>query len=386
MSIKNLSGAKTQRSISRFVNRIPWLWVDLVVSHCKLPAWVLSAILFFVLLSAGSLISLLAGEPVQFLMDIRRIIIFSLPAFASYTITSAHNNLKRLEASLAPWVASSAEDTAIFWEKAPLRLMHGYWIFALLWVVIIPCLYIVMQNTLGQMPPPDAAAGTGLIAGEDMGHPKTIANIAMIFAPLVAYFMGSATAVSAVGLGKVAHCLSQELDLKEEFVLQGAKSVLKPFIRMFWVTWSTIALPLLMIGMLAVTNGKISTTTLITDQIPFSPVDIVPLALVVLMLALAVLVPQIYINRLLRKEKREAMDNVLNRIKEATTISATAPTEEVLRHMYNFQSLVYLEKKIDKFKPTMVDTSFVLQNIAVISTVLSAFLAVRTFLNLFIST
>jgi hypothetical protein len=369
--VKPDEGSNDKRRLIRFIQKFPWLWVDLVVARINLPPWLLSIGLFSVLFICGSIISLVAGEPVGFLLDIRRIIVFSLPAFASFNITIVRQNIKKLETGLKPWIASPDADIEVFWAKTPLWLMRGFWFFALIWLAIIPSLYLFMHNIVNQGSPPVSGVAA---------PPRTIAHVGLFMAPIVAYFMGSVTAIATMGLATLAHNLRAGLDLKEGFVLRGAKEVLRPLTHLFWVTWFTIALPLLLIGTLAVTSGNLT-----SGRIPLNPMDIIPLALVAVILILAVVVPQIFINRFLGKEKQEAVDNIRAQIDQAITVGEGESREDILLNMHRFQSLIYREEKVYKFSPTMIDTKFLIQLAAVITTVLSAFFGIRTFINLFIS-
>jgi hypothetical protein len=348
--------------VARVAPGIPWLWVDLVVSRLPVPPCLLSVGLFFALFAIGSLIAAVAGEPLRFLLDIRRLAIFALPAFASFTIADARQALTKLQISMKPWVATPEDESVAFWDSAPRLLMSGFWLFAVLWAAI-PVLYGIIQHAI------EPTSGGHV-------HHGTMRQVAFVMAPLIGYFMGGATSIAIVGLARIVHRLDTALDLKEGFVLRGAKAILQPFNRLFWVTWSTVALPLLLVGMVAVTLGYTS-----GRAIPLGPTDVVALTLVGMVLVLTIIVPQLFMNRFLRKEKGEALEDITEQIAQAVTIPEGASGEEVLRRMHRLQSLVYLEGKIERFKPTLVDARFLVEFAAVLTTIVSAFIAIRTFLH-----
>ena len=146
------------RKTVRIFREIPWLWVNYVVDRVPLPAWLLSALLSVTLFIIGSLFSLLAGEPFQFLWDLRRIIIFILPAFASYTLAYTRKSLMTIEKNMKPWIANPEKDARVFWQKAPDLLMHGFWLYVIFWLIVIPSLYLIMQHSMNQMQPQSPAS------------------------------------------------------------------------------------------------------------------------------------------------------------------------------------------------------------------------------------
>ncbi len=354
------SGLNTEtRSWGR---RLPWLWVDLVVSRVALPPWVLSVLLFAALAVIGLLVGLLGGEPLRFLLDIRRLALFGLASFASFTIVYARQAMTALQRAMTPWVASSDETTREFWENGPDWLTRGFGLFAAFWAAI-PVLYFVIEPLmLHRLPSPGRFAVTRYLI------------VAMT--PLIAYFMGGACCIATVGLGRLVHHMSKVLDLKEGFILQGAKSALAPFNRLVWVTWSTVTLPLMLIALSVVTLGQISGRT-----IPLRTVDIIPLILLGLVFVSTIIVPQWFMNQFLKREKGEALDDIGRQLAEAVTLPEKAPAEEVLRRMHRLQALTYLEHKIEAFKPTMVDARFVIQFVASLTTVVSFFAAARAYIH-----
>jgi hypothetical protein len=272
--------------------------------------------------------------------------------------------------------ANPENEVKEFWGNTTKWLTRGFWIFAIMWLIIVPVLYFIMHRFI------IGSGAPATVPGSVPSHPHMMFDIAFVMSPIIAYFMGGATPVAVVGLGSVVHYLSHSMDLKDGFILKGTKGILKPFNRLFWMTFCTVALPLLLIGMVAVTlNYADASSTL-----PLRMVDIIPLGLALLIFILTIIVPQMHMNGFLQKEKRQAIQNIQEQIDKSIQLPDGASQEEILTHTHNLQSLAYLEKKVDMFNPTIVDVKFIFQLLAVLTTILSAVLTIRTFLNLFIKT
>ena len=118
------------------MSRIPWLWIDWIVSRVSVPPWLLSVALFLALLAIDYLITIATGERLSVVLDIRHISILVLPAFGSFTIAYARKALAGLEADVKPWVTNSEAESRAFWDSAPDFLIWGFWPFAVTWAVI----------------------------------------------------------------------------------------------------------------------------------------------------------------------------------------------------------------------------------------------------------
>jgi hypothetical protein len=347
------------------MSRTPWLWIDLIVSRVSVPPWLLSIALFLALLAIDSLITIASGERLRGILDIRHIIVLILPAFGSFTITYVRQALAGLEAAVKPWLTNSEAESRAFWDSAPDLLMCGFWPFAVAWVVI-PILYGILHSAFQPQ-----------LVGQ-LGN-RSVQYVTFLVTPLTWYFMGGATSIALVGLGRLFHELGKTLDLKEDFVLRGAKVVLQPFNSLIWVTCISVALPLLLTGMLPVTLRYVS-----GHAITLGLMDLVPLILLAIVVVLTIAVPQIFMNRFLSKEKDKALADISEQMSQAIAVPEGASLEDVLRRMHHLQALVYMERKAEKFNPTLVDAKFLVQVAASIGTVTYALYYLRTFIGTFL--
>ena len=78
------------------------------------------------------------------------------------------------------------------------------------------------------------------------------------------------------------------------------------------------------------------------------------------------------------------MQDIQTQINEAIEFPEGATQEQALRKIHKLLSLSYLETKVEKFNPTLVDTKLIFEMIAALTTIISAGITIRTFLNLFI--
>ena len=191
--------------------------------------------------------------------------------------------------------------------------------------------------------------------------------------------MGGATSIALVGLGRLFHELGKTLDSKADFVLRGAKAVLQPFNSPIWITCISVALPLLLTGILSVTFGYVS-----GHATALGLVDLVPVIILAIVVILTIAVPQIFMNRFLRKQKDEVLADISEKMSQVMEVPEGVSSEDMLRRMHRLQILTYMEIKAEKFNPTLVDAKFLVQVAAPIGTVAYAFYYIQRFIATFL--
>ena len=335
--------------------RIPWLWYDYVVSRVPLPLWALSLLLFAVLYGFALLLALIAGEVPQFVRDIRYLFMLLMPAFGSFALGYIPRTMALLWAGIRPWLANTEEQIAALQTTTPDLLSRFFW----------PCVVII-----GTVVVPYTIPG-GDPWARDYAHPGIIEKVSLLAAPFLIYFIGALFAIASIGLGLLAHRLSRAADFMRGFILHGGKAALQPFNALLWVVWGTFTLPFILMVVVLIAVDPTS-----TDELA----DAVQYLVMVAMVVPTLVVPQLFINRLLAREKAEELRALRAELEEAAAPPQTRDTFEVLQRMQRHQHLLHEIQEMKAFVPTLVDTRFVIQIGTSFTAILLANVALRTIL------
>ena len=109
------------------------------------------------------------------------------------------------------------------------------------------------------------------------------------------------------------------------------------------------------------------------------PDEWAPLLLLLAFLA-AVFVPQLFMNRLLSREKAEEVSALRLELADATKLSDEAHTEEILRQILRHQHIASELGRAEAFAPTLIDTRFIVQIAVSVTAIFLANLLLRTIL------
>ncbi len=176
--------------------------------------------------------------------------------------------------------------------------------------------------------------------------------------PLVGYFAGAATSVAVFGRSVFASRTLRILDLRRGFILEGGKASLRPFNRMLWTVWGLFGFPTVLIAATVVTASALSNLERGEGIQVFS---LVPPLLLMMAFLSAVFIPQLFMNRLLSREKAEEVSALRMELAEAADLPDAAGTDEILRRMHRHQHVTLQLGKAEAVVPTLIDARFVVQ-------------------------
>lgn len=332
--------------------RIPWLWYDYVVLRMPVPLWVLSCLIFALVYGYSILMAALAGELSHFLGDPRWLVFGILPAGTAYTLGTIPRAVERFWQNIRPWLADPDQKIAAYQAATPTVLMRFFWPIALFFSVVVGInVYVELPGNWAQ----------------DYAHPQLLASGALFGAPFVGYFFGGAASVATCGLGLFAYRLRRTLDLKPGFILLGGKAVLQPFNHLLATIWLTVALPVVVFLIL---DAPTSGTLFILYFAQAFPV--------VLLTVPSLVVPHLFMNRLLAHEKGRELSALRRELEEVAAVPTSRDVFEVLERIHRHQHLVYQIQKAEGFTPTLVDMRLLLQIATSIAGILLANILLRS--------
>lgn len=338
------------------LQRIPWLWYEYVVARARLPLRAICLILFAITYGIGALIAFRAGILPRYLGDYPSLVNFALPALAAYTLGYAPRALDYFWRNIRPWLANSEEEITTLQAAAPNLLMRFFWVG----------MVIAGGGTaLYAFFPQEPSIGTATL-------PEIFRDITLLAAPFMGYFFGGAISVATFGLGLFARSIGQDLDLKEGFVVQGGKSALQPFNWLLWVVWATFTLPLIVSTLLSFAIQPAATDPL------FITINLITIAVVVVFTIPTIVVPQLFMNRFLAREKTEELKALQRELGEVADFPAPQDPSVALPRLIRHQHLVYQIQQVQSFTPTLVDARFVVQIGTSVVVILIANIVMRT--------
>lgn len=345
----NVRNAVPRRSLTQ---RIPWLWHDVVVARSPLPLWATVSLLVVIVHSYVALSAFAAGDLPRFLGDIRWLIITAITALPGFALGYLPGAIHRFIEGLRPWLANSDDEIAAFEASIPNLLTRFFFASAIFWGA-----FMVLSTALN-------SAGDGNPWGVGYPNPEWLIYGGYAFAPLFAYFFGGGTSVMTAGLGLFVYRMTKTLDLKRGFVFGGGKAVMRPFNRLLIVIWSTFTLPVVLLfgaGM-AVYGPDLGQSTVRNSEGAVGLATAgVPFVIMFVVLALTVILPQLLMNRLLAREKREELQELHSELAAVSTPAEDADTATLVRGLQRQQYLLHQIQEARSYRPTLVDTRFVVQ-------------------------
>ena len=192
------------------------------------------------------------------------------------------------------------------------------------------------------------------------------------------YFFGAAFSMIGIGLGLLTRRISNTLDLKRGFILHGGKAALQPFSQLLWMTWTAFALPVIAIFGLALA------TTVMPAGGSLRFYNIITLLVLGALIAPSIVAPQLFMNRLLARQKARELQALRQELEEAASTPESADTPDILRRIQRQQYLLYQIQKTEAFAPTLVDARFVLQIGTSVTGILLANVVLRTVIARFL--
>lgn len=338
--------------------RIPWLWYDHVASQPVAPSWLLALIPFAFNYGLGVLLAIWDGELSGFLLDYRWPVLFALLVIACWTLGYVPRASGQLLVSLRPWLRNSDEEIEAFRGATPELLMRCFWISAAIWGGFTVLWFVV----------PGADSWS-----PDYAHPEIIHRMPLLLAPSMAFFVGASFSMVSMGLGLFTQRISRDLSLKRGFVLQGGRASLQPFNRLLRNIWITFTLPAIVwvVVVFAINAPRLSGPWLAA----------VNTGVLVLGGALAIptlVLPQLFMNRWLAKEKADELQALQSELAEVASLPQTGDPLDALPRLLRHQHLIYQIQRVQGFTATLVDAKFVMNIASSIVVIVLANIAIRT--------
>ena len=334
-------------------HEIPWLWYRLVVK-ANVPPWLPSVLLFISLYAVGLIGAALAGELPKFVRDIRWLVPLGLPGLTSLILTYAPRILDRLWSGLAPWLSNTEAEIEALRASAPRLLTRFFWPIGLFLTALVGQ-FIIVGNPGNWT--------------QDYQNPQFFAAITLIAAPFVGYFVGGAASIATIGLGALLHRMSHTLRFRTGFTLEGGKSALQPINELLWLIWA-VMMPTLLLVLVA--NTALSPATL---------ENILATVTAIVVALGSVMVPQLFMNRLLRGAKERELGALRDELKQVSALPAYASADQGMQGLLRQGHLLYQLHCAETFRPTLIDLGFTLQILVSVTAILVANVVMRTFLT-----
>jgi len=321
------------------LNDLPWLWSRWAGRSIGRLAAV-SVALFALGYLINLALAIAAGGAEVYLRDLVWAVGLLLVTGGAFILGYAPRVVERFLASLRPWVANPPEELTLL-EAGTLRLMlRPFWLFAALF------LFTSLPNAFVGDTRYTAAGQHGLFQ-----------QMNLFGAPIVAFFAGGGAAMAVFGVGALAYRL-RRFDLKPGFILYGGKSALHLFNQLLWAAWMAFVFPLMLsIALYAwatLPSGELDANqVLITNlySLAFVPAFVVP----------SLLVPHLLMNHWLAAQKTEELARLREELRATAFAGADAGAVDIQRRELRYRHLQHEFAQVQAFRPTLVDTRFLLQ-------------------------
>ena len=320
------------------LQRVPWLWHDMIATRVKLPIWLQATLLFCVLYAACAAAAFYAGVILEFLGDHNWSITLGLIAFSAYVMGKTPLGVEKIWSSITPWLANTNQEIAVFHEQTRKTLMRMFWPIALVLILVtLPFSFLT----------PSAQEGSAYELFDSR------LNTALI--PLVMYFLGGASALCTFGICAFTWRMNRDLVLKTGFIFKEGKKSLAPFNTLLWQIWGTFSIPLIagVILLEYVTPGKKGDWLSIFNVITFGVILILTLP--------TILLPQHSMNKWLRKLQQNELDELNKQLERAAEPITNGDTHELLLRMHRYTHIDHQIRRAIAFSPTLVDLNFVIE-------------------------
>jgi hypothetical protein len=324
--------------IMSVLQRVPWLWHDMIATRVKLPIWLQATLLFCVLYAACAAAAFYAGVILEFLGDHNWSITLGLIAFSAYVMGKTPLGVEKIWSSITPWLANTNQEIAVFHEQTRKTLMRMFWPIALVLILVtLPFSFLT----------PSAQEGSAYELFDSR------LNTALI--PLVMYFLGGASALCTFGICAFTWRMNRDLVLKTGFIFKEGKKSLAPFNTLLWQIWGTFSIPLIagVILLEYVTPGKKGDWLSIFNVITFGVILILTLP--------TILLPQHSMNKWLRKLQQNELDELNKQLERAAEPITNGDTHELLLRMHRYTHIDHQIRRAIAFSPTLVDLNFVIE-------------------------
>lgn len=327
----------------------PWLWYRFV-ANAKAPRWLPSVLLFFALYALGITGAALAGELPTFVRDIRWLAPLGLPSLNSLILSYTPPILDRLWAGLVPWLRNTDDEIDALRHAAPRLLTRFFWPIA-----------IVLTGLVGQYTIVSAPGNWT----QEYKNPQFLSAVTLIATPFVGYFVGGAASI-AIGLGTLVYRMSRSLRFRRGFTIEGGKRALQPFNQLVWLIWGVMTPTLLFV---VVASAALSRAAL---------GNVILTATEAILTVGSVIVPQLFMNRLLRGAKAAELVVLQDELTQVAALPAQASANEGIQRLLRHEHLLYQFHRAENFTPTLIDYRFALQILVSVATAILANVLMRT--------
>jgi hypothetical protein len=166
--------------------------------------------------------------------------------------------------------------------------------------------------------------------------------------------------MATIGLGTLVQRMSQSLRFRRGFTFEGGKRALQPFNQLLWLIWGVMTPTLFMV---VVANVALSTAALS---------NVLVTAVMALLTLGSVVVPQLFMNRLLRGAKERELRGLRNELGQVAALPTQASADESIRRLLRHQQLRFEFRQTEAFAPTLIDVGFALQILLSVSATILA--------------
>jgi hypothetical protein len=330
------------------IQRIPWLWYELVVSRTAAPFWVPSAVLLALLLSGGLAIAAAGGYLIEAATEPRFWLNRAYPALCSLAIGYAPEALQRLIANLQPWIAHPEQELAELRHDLSHDLGHFFWLGAVISAMLVVWFAFV--------DPADMQLGIGR---------DTYRHLQLFDLLFYAYFCGSATPLVVWVVWLLTKRL-RSVELKPGFILNGGKPALSPFNQLLVVVWMTCVLPMVLIVLIGLVRGILD-LGVIVYSVAFLCASLI-----------IVFFPQLQMNDWLRQLQSDELKRLRAQVNETGTVGEAGDLLAVQRALLRHHQPLYQIEQVRTASVTLIDMKFIVQIATSMSAILIANFVLRT--------
>ena len=324
--------------IMSVLQRVPWLWHDMIATQVKLPIWLQATLLFCVLYATCATAAFYEGVILEFLWDRNWSITLGLIAFSAYVMGKTPLGVEKLWSSITPWLANSNQEITAFQEQTRKTLTRMFWPIALVLIAItLPFSFLTPGDQEGS------------------AYQLFDSRLNTVITPFVMYFLGGASALCTFGVCAFTWRMNRDLVLKTGFIFKEGKKSLAPFNTLLWQIWGTFSIPLIagVILLEYVTPGKMGDWVSILNVITFGVVLILTLP--------TILLPQHSMNKWLRKLQLNELEQLNKQLEQAAEPVTDGDTHQLLLRMHRYNHIDHQIQRALAFSPTLVDLNFVIE-------------------------
>ena len=170
----------------------------------------------------------------------------------------------------------------------------------------------------------------------------------LLFALLFGYFVGGAIGIVAPGLTLYVRSIERNVRLRRDFLFKGGKSGLLPLNGLILSAWLTFTAPFFVLGTLATARrGQVNGV---------SPWEIVSELVIIGVTLTTVILPHLFINRLLRDQKSRELSEVRTALEDAAIPEPAEQPVQAVQRLIRHQHLVERLHETQAISASMIDT------------------------------